>query len=812
MIFRDINTWLQPIHQTSKLDSNIRARSGTTCQWLLQNHTFIRWMKANRGLFWLHGLMGTGKTVISSFVIETLRTRDDIYVAFYYFEFTNSATLSEEALLRSLIAQLAVASSTLVRALYQKHNNGSLQPQLSTLHSTLNELVSASSKPIFIVIDALDELPLPQRKYLLQSLLTSCKLDGAFRARVMVTSREEVDICREFETIDFELGVQGDLVRQDIAAFVDRQLEAQKWTLWPRDEIEMMRRLLNERADRQFRMVACQMDILQQVKNSGHLREALQTLPKDLSDTYNHILEKIPLNLRVQAHRLFAILSFASTSISVLELSALLAVDFGEEENSDDLPEFRRTNHFHDPLDVIDLGRSLVSQGKNDRFNYLQLAHASVKEHLLSSCGVWFSLKGNLAHGIIARSCLALLLEFQILQDETYDDMYPYSRLEWYTHVLPNGPPQLLQQQRKLSDLFPWSNASHELGDMDLLASAAFFGLFDFVQMLLSSDSWDADTLANALVSGAASPHKSFAVQCCGLLISCGAPVNAVAAESVALSKAAWSDNCDLVRYLVEKGANVNMIGGQYGTPLQTAASRSSLKTVQYLVEQGAYVNTTGGNDGTPLYNAVAQGKWDVVQYLVEQGADVNVTGGYYGSALQAAAVQRNLDNVQYLVEHGAVVNTFGGEYGSALHAAAHWAPLEFVQYLVEQGADVNAIGKRYGTPLHVAAYRRKLDVIQYLVERGADVKVIGGQYGSVVQAAAVPDVYNHILQATAGCLSVIQYLVAQGAEVNVIGGIYGSDLQAAALGDDLDVVRYLVDWGADVSMVGGRYGALHPV
>jgi hypothetical protein len=55
-IFQDVTNWLQPIHQTSKLDANIRARSGTTCQWLFRNDTFMHWVEKERGLFWFRGL------------------------------------------------------------------------------------------------------------------------------------------------------------------------------------------------------------------------------------------------------------------------------------------------------------------------------------------------------------------------------------------------------------------------------------------------------------------------------------------------------------------------------------------------------------------------------------------------------------------------------------------------------------------------------------------------------------------------------------------------------------------------------------
>ena len=55
-IFRDIDFWLEPIQQTSKLDYNIQVRGETTCQWILLNSTYARWMEATGGLFWYHGL------------------------------------------------------------------------------------------------------------------------------------------------------------------------------------------------------------------------------------------------------------------------------------------------------------------------------------------------------------------------------------------------------------------------------------------------------------------------------------------------------------------------------------------------------------------------------------------------------------------------------------------------------------------------------------------------------------------------------------------------------------------------------------
>ncbi|KAH8797107.1 hypothetical protein DL96DRAFT_1788832 [Flagelloscypha sp. PMI_526] len=837
-IFKDVKDWLQPIHQTSKLDANIRARSGMTCRWLLENATFLQWMEKNRGLLWFRGLMGTGKTMMSSFVIETLRARGDVYVAFYYFEFTNPTTLSEEAVLRSLVCQLAGASSAVIRTLYQKHNNGGLQPQLVTLQDTLNELVFASAKPVFIIIDALDELPLPQRKYFLQSLVAFSMSNIASRTHVMITSREEVDIHRAFnDKVDFELAVQGDLVRQDIAAFVDQELAF--------DEQPII-----------FRMVACQVDILRQVKTFEQLQRFINSLPTTLGDTYDYILEKIPTDLREQAHLLFAILSFSSRPISARELSALLAVEFGDEEDSNQLPVLQEKNQMVDPLDVVDLGTSLVSRLDDYRGTSLRLAHASVKEHLLITSSTWFSLREDLAHSIIARCCLALIVHFQILQLSDRDkyksrhrlkskvaDLYPYSTHHWFEHVLPNGPPQLLRQQQYIYKSLPWprlhqpNNSLYKLTKCPLV-SAAYFGLFDLVEALLNSRSWETKDLTQALIAAATSERDELlSIQCCHVLITYGADVNDFTGQFVSypgsrvlspLEGASSKGKLEIVCFLVERGADVNASGGTYGSALTAAASCRNLEIVRFLVQKGADVNASGGAYGSALQAGASNGSLEsvcflvnkgadvnasgsmygsalqagIVCFLVEKGADVNARGGEYGSALQAGArsgsleIRGSTEIVRFLVEKGADANASGGFYGSALQAGAASGSLEIVRFLIENGANINAQGGHWGTTLYAAAFHGWLEIVCFLVEKGADMNASEGFYGSTLHCAA-----------SRGRLDVIHFLVQQGADVNANGQVYDSALQVGAHSGSLEIVHFLVEKGADVNAQGGIWG-----
>ncbi|EED17208.1 ankyrin repeat-containing protein, putative [Talaromyces stipitatus ATCC 10500] len=100
-----------------------------------------------------------------------------------------------------------------------------------------------------------------------------------------------------------------------------------------------------------------------------------------------------------------------------------------------------------------------------------------------------------------------------------------------------------------------------------------------------------------------------------------------------------WPARCPitLVHWLLEKGADVNTQGGEFGNALQAAVEGGRLEIVERLLEKGADVNAQGGLYGNALQVAVEGGHLKIVQRLLENGADVNAQGGYYSNALQTA-------------------------------------------------------------------------------------------------------------------------------------------------------------------------------
>lgn len=166
------------------------------------------------------------------------------------------------------------------------------------------------------------------------------------------------------------------------------------------------------------------------------------------------------------------------------------------------------------------------------------------------------------------------------------------------------------------------------------------------------------------------------------------------------------------------------VLGGELENRLLDAAGKGDTNVVKAMLERGADVNAKDNEGETALRLAVTSGKTDVVKLLIEKGADVNAISEdvlFGGTALMLAAVFGNMNMVQTLLDNGADVNAEDKNGITALMNAAFNGYLGIVRVLIERGADVNS--NEYGrTALIQAADRGHADVVRLLVEKGADV------------------------------------------------------------------------------------------
>jgi ankyrin repeat protein len=150
---------------------------------------------------------------------------------------------------------------------------------------------------------------------------------------------------------------------------------------------------------------------------------------------------------------------------------------------------------------------------------------------------------------------------------------------------------------------------------------------------------------------------------------------------------------------MLDRGVNINDTGG----PVHPTALQATLESqkwwgrcderIRFLLDRGADVNIRAGKYGFPLQSACCSYRHDatdIVEFLLTDcpGIDVNAQGGMFGSALQAAAYHGRARMVEMLLDHGAHVNPpRGGKCGSPLNAAVIGGYWNIVKVLLAAGA-----------------------------------------------------------------------------------------------------------------------------
>ncbi|VDP18665.1 unnamed protein product [Onchocerca flexuosa] len=141
--------------------------------------------------------------------------------------------------------------------------------------------------------------------------------------------------------------------------------------------------------------------------------------------------------------------------------------------------------------------------------------------------------------------------------------------------------------------------------------------------------------------------------------------------------------------------------------PLVIAARNGHFDVVKYLLEKGADISVTGTVSfdgeiipGAPvLWAAAAAGHLEIVRYLVEEaGADINQTTQSNSSPLRGACYDGHYD-IEY--------NLF--------------YKIHLVEYLVKKGADIELANRHGHTPLMIAAFKMRTNIVRFLLKHGAD-------------------------------------------------------------------------------------------
>jgi ankyrin repeat protein len=173
-------------------------------------------------------------------------------------------------------------------------------------------------------------------------------------------------------------------------------------------------------------------------------------------------------------------------------------------------------------------------------------------------------------------------------------------------------------------------------GDTPLMC-AAIGGHSEIYKMLLSRGA-DADILninENGVLHYAA---MGGSVEIVNLMLDSGQDINAQNAQNqggvTPLMAAVFNNRQEVVKFLLEKGADIEASDSYGRTPLSMAVQENKQELVKFLLDKGADIETLDTYAYTPLYVARATGNVDMAQLLLDNGANVDDPVGWAARAL----------------------------------------------------------------------------------------------------------------------------------------------------------------------------------
>ena len=189
---------------------------------------------------------------------------------------------------------------------------------------------------------------------------------------------------------------------------------------------------------------------------------------------------------------------------------------------------------------------------------------------------------------------------------------------------------------------------------------------------------------------------------------------------------ATMKQNLPLVKYLVQKGAEVNLCTAEGGrrSALCATALMGNLEITEYLLNKGADLNARDIYGMTPLASAVCCNRTELSLYLMDKGADVNIPDVQNITPFYHAVWNNNLKCTKHLMQAGANINYQGPGGMTALSLAVELDRIHIINMLVENHASANLRDDLGNTALHVAVGKGNLWLVHYLIQRGADVNI----------------------------------------------------------------------------------------
>lgn len=262
---------------------------------------------------------------------------------------------------------------------------------------------------------------------------------------------------------------------------------------------------------------------------------------------------------------------------------------------------------------------------------------------------------------------------------------------------------------------------------------------------------------------------------------------------------AAYKGNVEIMQYLLEKGAKINIVDSKGFSPANFAASAGQTNTLVYdlLIKNGADLKNELTHDGANALLLAASGDTGFVltNYFLSKGLKINSTDKNGNTLLNYALRSGNKDYIRALLKKGV-------KFNNSLVMATQSArgreanKLDFYRFLVEEikinPANAGANGE---TALHNLCRRPdRIEEIKYFVSNGVDVNKTDNDGNTAFMFAA-----------SSSNTSTLEYLKSYIKDINQRNNEGFSALTYAVRSNTPEIINYLLKNGADVKVTDSK-------
>lgn len=188
------------------------------------------------------------------------------------------------------------------------------------------------------------------------------------------------------------------------------------------------------------------------------------------------------------------------------------------------------------------------------------------------------------------------------------------------------------------------------------------------------------------------------------ILLAAGADVNTKAKDGRSpLHCACFKGYYNVVQVLFEY--NAKMFADETGAlPMHLGAYSGNVDILKMLINKGADVNAKTNDGWTAVHFATHEVQTEFLEYLLNNGAKIDEKEAEHGStALHIAAKNDYLDFVELLLNYGADIDSTDDRGRTALNIATKEGNNRIVRALLEYGCDIKNQSKKSFTPFESA-------------------------------------------------------------------------------------------------------------